>query len=144
MAVPFNQWHIAQRIATIAIGGLAFFVLLFWSALYGIRMAEERLPESAKLPEGFPPGLTLMVAAGNDAIYLGLKPQAVRDYFFSNRTPATRRQGNAEALGLRRLFSEIEVRTLEQDADTVRVELLSGPLRGKVYWMHVSQLSETK
>ena len=140
MAVPFNQWHPFQRFASVAIGSLAFFVLLFWSASLGIRMAEEQLPESAKLPDGYPPGLSVVMGNGSNAVYLSSEPKALRDYFFTHRSSADRRQGDAEAVGIRRLFSDIEIRTLEQDADTVRVELMSGPLQGKVYWVHVSQL----
>ena len=142
--MAFNQWHPGQRVATFAIGGLAFIALIITSALLGIHSAETRLPASASLPEGYPPGTRLLVGKEGEVLYLSDSAQSLRDYFFSYPTSPQRRRGDAETRGLRRLFTEIEIRTIEQDADTVRVELLSGPLQSKIYWVHVSQLPPLK
>ncbi|MCB1234133.1 MAG: hypothetical protein KDM91_03590 [Verrucomicrobiae bacterium] len=124
----------------LATGGVVFLAgLLTAAALLGVRAARRDLPDSAKKETRYPSGVTVLLGGG-EPVYFADEVRSLRNYYFAYPSAETRREGDAEARGVRRLFGEIEVRTLEQDADAVRVEILSGVLAGKVYWVHQSQL----
>ena len=78
--------------------------------------------------------------ASGEPLYLATEIQSLRDFFFAFQSPEDRRDGDAEARELRRVFDSLEVRILGRDADAVEVEVLAGPLAGVRAWLHQSQL----
>lgn len=123
-------------------GGVVFSAALVGAAIWGAAAARRDLPESARQSIGYPLGVVVTLTAETQPLYLAPDVRSLRDYFFAFQTPDERRAGDAEARGLRRIFSPIEVRTLRRDADGIEVVVLTGALSGKVYWVHVSQLPD--
>ena len=123
-------------------GALLFSGALVGAAFWGTATAQRHLPESARQSIGYPLGVTVILTADTQPLYLAPEVRSLRDYFFAFQSPDERRAGDAEARGLRRIFSPIEVRTLRRDADGVEVVVLTGALSGKVYWVHVSQMPD--
>ncbi|MCB1089476.1 MAG: hypothetical protein KDM63_20725, partial [Verrucomicrobiae bacterium] len=122
------------------IGGIAFLSSLAGAAWLGVESALRSLPESAA--GGHPHvaiGISVTIDGNGEPIHLAPDVQSLRDYYFAYQKPDARREGDAEARGLRRIFEPIEVKTLARDADAIQIEVISGPLSGVKAWVHSSQ-----
>lgn len=137
MTPKTRQWWLS------IVGGLVYLAALGLAAHWGVTEALRTLPESAGGPVSVPIGIVLTIDGNGEPIHLAGQVQDLRDYYFAHRTAEARREGDAEARGLRRVFEPIEVRTLGRDADAVEVEVVAGPLAGVKSWVHVSQVAPT-
>jgi len=132
----------SRQIVIAVLGSVGFVAALVGAGWLGVASALRTLPESASDPMGVPVGITVMIDGNGEPILLAGEVQALRDYYFAHRTAESRREGDAEARGLRRIFEPIEVKTLARDADGLEIEVISGPLAGVRAWAHVSQFPE--
>lgn len=129
-----------RQTVLVVLGWLGFVAALAGAGWLGVASALRSLPEAAAgTGSGVPVGITVTVDGNGEPILLAGEVQALRDYYFSHRTPDSRREGDAEARGLRRIFEPIEVKTLARDADALEIEVVSGPLEGVRSWVHASQ-----
>lgn len=128
-----------RRFLLAALGAAAFLAALVGAARWGVIAALATLPESAGARPGIAVGVTATVDGNGEPIHLAARVQDLRDYYFAHRSPEARREGDAEARGLRRIFEPLEVRTVARDADAVEIEVIAGPLAGVRAWMHASQ-----
>lgn len=123
--------------------GLAIFAgfgaALFGAAWLGIAAARQSLPDSVLAPAGPAVGDLVNLDASGEPLYLAPGVQELRDFYFAFQSPAERREGDAEARDLRRVFESLEIRVLGRDADAIEIEVLSGPLAGVHAWVHESQ-----
>lgn len=130
------------RASQILIGVVVFagFVsALFGAAWMGIRAAERSLPDNVLTPVFPQVGDVVTLDSSSEPLYLAPGVQELRDFFFAFQTAESRREGDAEARQLRRVFESLEVRILNRDADAIEVEVLSGPLAGVTAWVHQDQ-----
>ena len=119
---------------------LAFLLAMFGAAWLGVFAAKRTLPDGVLVSPALAPGATVSLDTADEPIYLAPAVQPLRDFFFAYQSPEARRDGDAEARDLRRVFEELEVRILSRDADAYEVEVLSGPLSGTKAWVQESQL----
>lgn len=130
------------RASQILIGVVVFAVFvsaLFGAAWMGIGAAKRSLPDSVLSPMGPQVGDVVTLDSSSEPLYLAPSVQELRDFFFAFQTAESRREGDAEARQLRRVFESLEVRILNRDADAIEVEVLSGPLAGVSAWVHQGQ-----
>lgn len=121
-------------------GGAAYLALLVGAAWLGVASARRSLPATLSGTGGYPAGVTVVLRASGEPIFLGEEVQGLRDFFFAHQNLEARRDGDAEARGLRRIFEPLEVKTLGRDADAVNIEIVTGPLTGVRGWVHLSQM----
>lgn len=129
-----------RQILAGAIIATAFLGALLGSAWLGVAAARRTLPEGLVAPTGPAVGEIVSLDATEEPLYLATSVQPLRDFFFSHQDADSRREGDAEARDLRRVFEGLEVRIVDRDADARQVEVIDGPLRGLRAWVHQSQL----
>ncbi len=121
-------------------GVVLFLLMATLSSRLGIVMALHGLPPSAQVAPSYPLNEEVFVGSDESAVYFSESVQPLRDFYFSNPTQEARQTAEPLPDGILRLFGSAEVRPLEQDADAVRIKVLSGPLTGEEFWVHLSQL----
>lgn len=130
-----------RRTLFLTVIGIAFAASLAGAAWLGVESALLTLPPSAKSPgEAFRIGTSVKIEGNGEPILLAREVQPLRDFFFAHRSAEARREGDAEARGIRRIFEPIEARILARDADTLKIAVATGSLAGAEYWVHVSQM----
>lgn len=139
--------NIARKIFRAVLGaGIAvlFVAGLIGSARLGTKAALAQLPESARLgfDDGPPIGVEVVLGEDGEPVFLAKSKVALRNFFFTHATVQARRSAETESTGLRRFVGGIRVRTVERDADLMKVRVLAGALNGGTYWLHLSQLPE--
>lgn len=123
-----------------AVIAAAFLSALVGAAWLGVTAARRTLPEGLTPPAGPAVGEIVSLDASEEPLYLAASVQPLRDFFFSHQDADSRRDGDAEARDLRRVFEGLEVRIVDRDADALQVEVVAGPLAGLQAWVHQNQL----
>ena len=132
-----------RGMAGLGIAGV-FILAIMGSARLGTNAALSRMPEEARrgVSGDFSLGIDLVLGTDGEPVFLSRSVQPLRNFFFANPDPASRRAAETESTALRRFVGEIRVRTVRHDADLMNVEVLSGALNGDSYWIHVEQLPD--
>ena len=131
-----------SRIRQVVLGILAsacLLALLVGAAWLGIATAKKTLPEESLAPMGPETGETLTLGATEEPLYFAEDLQSLRDFYFSYPTVDARRDGDAEARNLRRIFENLEAQLRRTDGDGAEIEILDGPLSGLSGWIHIDQ-----
>ena len=121
-----------------------FVAAMIGSALTGISLAKKTLPDWVGKEVGFLKGDKVEVGLEGQMIYLAEENQKIKDFFNRYTSDDDRLKADVDKAKVRRLTAGVKVRVKKQDAGPVSVEVLSGPLNGEAFWMHVSQLSQSK
>ena len=129
-----------RQIALGLVIAVVFVGALFGAAWLGIAAAKRSLPDGVLNAGGPTMGQVLTLDTTREPLYLAPSVQGLRDFFFAFQSPEARRDGDAEARDLRRVFESLEVKILSQDADAYEIEVLDGPLAGVKAWVHRSQM----
>ncbi len=133
--LKLGKWVIVTILFTGALAG---------SAWTGISLAKKNLPPWVGEPSGFLRGDEVEIGAQGQMVYLSEENQKIKDFFNRYSSVEERLQADLDKFKVRRLTAAVKVKVKKQDAGTVSVEILSGPLNGEVFWMQVSQLSLSK
>lgn len=121
-----------------------FVVALVGSAWTGISLAKKNLPDWVGEKLEVLRGDEVEIGVDGQMIYLAEENQKIKDFFNRYTTVEARLQADADKAQVRRLSAGMQVRVKKQDAGTLSIEVLSGPLNGEVFWMPVSQLAQHK
>ena len=121
-----------------------FLAALAGSAWTGISLAKKNLPDWVAEETIYLKGDEVEIGMGGRMVYLAEENQKIKDFFNRHTTVDERFQADADKARVRRLTAGVKVRVKKQDAGTISVEVLSGPLNGESFWMQVSQLSQSK
>ena len=131
-----------SRIRQVVLGllaGTCLLACLVGAAWLGIAAAKKTLPEEALAPSGPEAGEVLTLGATEEPLYLAEDLQSLRDFYFSYPTADARRDGDAEARNLRRIFENLQAKLRKTDGDGAEIEILDGPLAGVKGWIHLDQ-----
>jgi len=112
---------------------------IYTSGRFGVYMAKRKIlgPEPSANVSNL--GTVTLGSAGNP-VYLGESSEILRDFFLEFTTPGERASADLAERGIRRLNSAVEMTAITENANAVKVKIVSGPISGTVYWVHHSQM----
>jgi len=115
-----------------------FFLGLYVSAKTGIRLAEERVPPGSVQPKS-------AVKIGDDLEAKGKFVFAstqleLRQYYFREETTAGTGIGNRGDADVFEFEGPIVMHTMGTDLNLVRVEIVTGPRVGELFWVRADSL----
>lgn len=141
MAKSGSKWTKGMKWIVVVV---LFVGAMVGSAWTGISLAKKNLPDWVGEESVFLRGDEMEIGMEGQMIYLAEENQKIKDFFNRYTTVDERLQADVDEAKVLRLTAGVKVRVKKQDAGTVSIEVLSGPLNGESFWMPVSQLSQSK
>lgn len=120
----------------------AFGFGIYGSMRLGIHMAGKRTDAGEDRGAAFTENSDIVLGRAGDPVYLADTPESLRQFFSEFATPGQRASADLTGRSIRRITSPMNMTTLRAEAESVEVEITSGPIAGSVYWIHHSQMPD--
>ncbi len=127
-------------IVKIVLLAMVFAVACFYSARTGVRLAKTEVPGKGAPVTKYAVGAEVTLGRSGKAIYVADTTERLRQFYLSHPDEISRTEADMRSVGVRRLYGQVEVKTLRSLSDAVQVRVISGSIAGAIYWIHLSQL----